>query len=108
MAEEIVSVSDDTFKEEVLNAGILVLVDFWADWCPPCYIVVPSLTNLALKYKDKMKVLKMNVDENKQITSKYRITNIPSLLLFKGGELKETLVGALPQDSIEEAIAKHL
>jgi len=108
LAEEIYSVSDDTFEEEVLKAGILVLVDFWADWCPPCYIVVPSLTNLAQKYRDKMKVLKMNVDENKQTPSRYGITSLPSLLLFKGGELKETLVGALPQDTIEEAMAKHL
>jgi thioredoxin 1 len=108
LIEELSSVSDDSFEEEVLNAGNLVLVDFWADWCAPCYVVLPSLINLAEKYKEEMKVLKMNVDENKKTSSKYGISSIPSLLIFKGGELKETLVGALPQDSIEEAIVKHL
>jgi thioredoxin 1 len=108
LAENISSVSDDTFKEEVLKAELPVLVDFWAVWCAPCYAVVPALENIVQKYEEKMKVVKLNVDENMKTPAKYRITSIPTLLLFKDGELKETLVGVNSQDKIEEAVGKHL
>lgn len=108
MAEDITPVSDTTFEEEVLKSEIPVLVDFWASWCAPCQMIVPSLEYLAQTYKDKIKVKKLNVDENTKIPSKYRIMSIPTLLLFKGGELKETIMGALPQQKIVEMISKHL
>jgi len=108
LAEDISSVSDDTFEEEVLKAELPVLVDFWAIWCAPCHVIVPSLENLIPKYKDKIKIVKLNVDENMKTPSKFGITSIPTLLLFKDGELKETLAGVHSQDKIEEAIGKHL
>ncbi len=108
MAEEIANVSDDSFEEEVLKSELPVLVDFWAVWCAPCHMIAPSVENLAQSYKDKMKVVKINVDENPKTPANYGILSIPTLLLFKGGELKETIIGALPQNKIEGAITKHL
>ena len=108
MAEDILSVSDDTFEEEVLKSELPVLVDFWAVWCAPCQMVVPTLEHLVQNYKEKLKVFKLNVDENMKISAKFGIRSIPTLLLFKGGELKETIVGALPQDKIIDVISKHI
>ena len=108
MAENISSVSDDSFEEEVLKTKLPVLVDFWAVWCAPCQVIVPTLEDLIQKYKEKVKIVKLNVDENMKTPSKYGITSIPTLLLFKDGELKETLIGVQPQDKIEEVIGKHL
>lgn len=108
MSEDITPISDANFEEEVLQNDFLVLVDFWASWCAPCQLVVPSLEYLAQTYKDKMKIRKLNVDENPKIPSKYGIMSIPTLLLFKDGELKETIVGALPQERLVEIVSKHL
>lgn len=108
MPEDFTSVSDRTFEEEVLTSELPVLVDFWATWCAPCQMVVPSLEYLAQNYKDKIKIRKLNVDENPKITSRYRVMSIPTLLFFKDGELKETIVGALPREKIVEVISKHL
>jgi thioredoxin 1 len=108
LAEEIANVSDNSFEEEVLKSELPVLVDFWAVWCAPCHMVAPSVENLAQSYKDKLKVVKLNVDENPKTPANYGILSIPTLLLFKGGELKETIIGALPQNKIEDAITKHL
>lgn len=108
MSEDIVNVTDDTFEEEVLKTELPVLVDFWAVWCGPCQIIAPTVAYLAQNYKDKLKVTKMNVDESMNIPAKYGIMSIPALLLFKGGEVVETIIGALPQDKIVDAIEKHL
>ncbi len=108
MAEEITSVSEATFEEEILQSELPVLVDFWAVWCAPCQLIVPTLEYLTQTYKDKMKVRKLNVDENPKISSQYRIMSIPTLLFFKGGELKETIVGAQPKEKIVEIISKYL
>ena len=108
MGKEIISVSDDTFEEEVLLNKLPVLVDFWAVWCAPCQIVVPTLDYLTQNYKDKLKVVRLNVDENMKTSAQYGIASIPALLLFKGGELKETVIGAQPQDMIVDVISKHL
>lgn len=108
MAEEITSVTDGAFEEEVLKSKLLVLVDFWATWCTPCQMIVPSLEYLAQNYKDKMKITKLNVDENPKTASQYGIMSIPTLLLFKDGALKESIVGALPQERIVEIVSKHL
>lgn len=108
MAENINSISDESFEEEVLKNELPVLVDFWATWCAPCLMIAPSLENIAQAYKGKMEIKKLNVDENPQTPARYGIMSIPTLLLFKGGELKETIIGALPQDKIVEIISKHL
>lgn len=108
MGEKIVNVSDDTFEEEVLQNKLPVLVDFWAVWCAPCQLVVPVLDYLTQSYKDKLKIVKLNVDENMKTSAKYGIASIPALLLFKGGELKETVIGALPQDKMVDIISKYL
>jgi thioredoxin 1 len=101
-------VTDSSFEAEVLQATIPVLVDFWAEWCLPCRMISPALDEIAESYGEKLKVAKMNVDQNRVIPFKYGIRSIPSLLIFKGGELKDTLVGALPKNKIMEMIAKHL
>lgn len=108
MAEGLSNVTDDDFEEEVLKNELPVLVDVWAVWCAPCHMIAQSVENLAEAYKDKMKVVKLNIDENQKTPANYGIMSIPTLLLFKGGELKETIVGAIPQDKIEKAIIKHL
>ena len=108
MAGDILDVSDDTFEEEVLKSELPVLVDFWAVWCAPCQMIVPTLEHLAQNYKEKLKVFKINIDENMKISAKFGIRSIPTLLLFSGGELKETIVGALPQNKIIDVISKHI
>ncbi len=108
MAGDILDISDDTFEEEVLKSELPVLVDFWAVWCAPCQMIVPTLEHLAQNYKEKLKVFKLNIDENMKISAKFGVRSIPTLLLFSGGELKETIVGALPQNKIIDAISKHL
>jgi len=108
LSEGIVKISDKTFEEEILKSDIPVLVDFWAEWCAPCYMVVPALENIAQDYKGKIKVAKINVDENMEIPSRHSIMSIPTLLFFKGGELKETIIGAQPQEHIIEVISKYL
>ena len=108
MAEDILNVTDENFEEEVLKNDLPVLVDFWAVWCAPCRAIVPTLDHLSQNYKDKLKVVKLNVDEQMKTASTYGVRSIPTLLLFKGGELKETIVGALPQDKILEILSKHL
>ncbi|MFC2169212.1 thioredoxin [Acidobacteriota bacterium] len=108
MAEDFLNVSDENFEEIVLKSELPVLVDFWAAWCAPCQMIVPALENIAKTYQEKMKVAKVNVDENMKIPSKYGIMSIPTLLLFKGGEVKETIIGALSQDKIIDTISKHI
>ena len=104
----IVNVMDANFEEEVIGSELPVLVDFWAVWCGPCRMVTPLVEQIAQEYSDRLKVAKLNVDENQGIPAKYGIMSIPTLLLFKGGELKETIVGALPKNKIVDAVSKHL
>lgn len=108
MSDTLTMVNDNTFEAEVLKAELPVLVDFSAVWCMPCKMVAPIVEGLAAEHKDKLKVFKMDVDESPKTPSKYGIRGIPTLLLFKGGVLKETLVGALPKDKIAAAVLKHL
>ncbi len=108
MSEDILSVTDVNFEDEVLKATIPVLVDFWASWCVPCRMIAPTVESIAESHKDKLKVAKMNVDENMKTPSKYGIRGIPTLLLFKGGDLKESIVGVQPKDKIIDIISKHL
>ena len=106
--ESLLNVTDENFEDEVIGSELPVLVDFWAVWCGPCRMVAPFVEQIAEEYKDRLKVAKLNVDENQAVPAKYGIMSIPTLLLFKGGELKETIVGALPKDKIVAAVSKHL
>lgn len=108
MSEDILPVTDGTFEEAVINSQLPVLVDFWAVWCGPCKMVAPILEDLAQNYGGRLKVVKLNVDENREVPAKYGIMSIPTLLLFKGGEVKETIIGALPKSQIVQTVTKHL
>jgi thioredoxin 1 len=108
LSTDVLNVTDANFEDEVLKSALPVLIDFWAEWCMPCRMIAPTVENIAQTYPDKLKVTKMNVDENIKTPSKYGVRGIPTLLLFKGGELKETIVGAQARDKIVEAITKHL
>ena len=108
LTENIVHVTDEDFENIVVKSNIPVLVDFWAVWCGPCRMIAPAVENLANQYKDRLRVVKLNVDENRSVSSQYGIMSIPTLLLFKDGEVKETIVGALPQPKIEEKIKAYL
>lgn len=104
----IFNVSDADFEEQVLKSSLPVLIDFWAAWCVPCRMIAPTVDEIAESHKERLKVGKMNVDENMKTPGKYGIRGIPTLLLFKGGELKETLVGVQSKDKIIEVLARHL
>ncbi len=103
-----VKITADNFDEEVLKSTIPVLVDFWAEWCGPCKIVGPILSELAEVYDGKLKVAKLNVDENPDLTSRFNVMSIPTMKFFKAGEVTGELVGAAPKNMIEAEIEKHL
>jgi thioredoxin 1 len=108
MSVEILQGSDATFEQEVLKSELPVLVDFWAPWCGPCRMVAPVVEAIAAERAGKLKVVKLNVDDNPETSRKYGITGIPTLILFKGGDAKETVVGAVPRAKLEEMVAKHV
>jgi thioredoxin 2 len=99
-----VDITDNTFDSEVLSAAGPVLVDCWAPWCGPCRMVGPVLERLASEYKGRVKIAKLNVDENPRIASRYAIRSIPTMLLFNRGELVNSMVGALPKEEIERRL----
>jgi len=103
-----IAVSSTTWDTEVGKADGLVLVDFWAVWCGPCQMVAPIVEELAKEYDGKIKVLKLNTDENPDIAGKYGIMSIPTLLFFKGGQPVEKVIGAVPKRILKEAIDKLL
>ena len=100
MSEHIQHVTDDTFENEVLQAQSPVLVDYWAEWCGPCKAIAPTLEEVAKEYSGKLKVAKVNVDENQEVPRKYGIRGIPTLMLFKNGNIEATKVGALSKSQL--------
>jgi thioredoxin 1 len=100
--------TDQNFETEVLKAEVPVLVDFWATWCGPCRMVAPIIEELAGEYQGKLKVAKVDVDQNPDVSRKYGIRSIPTLYLFKGGEVVETIIGARPKQHILKQIEAHL
>ena len=97
-------VSDSTFEDEVLKASGPVVVDFWAEWCGPCRMIAPALDEIAGAMGDKVRIVKLNVDENPQTASKYGVMSIPTLMIFKGGEMASRQVGAAPKAKLEQWI----
>jgi thioredoxin 1 len=102
----ILQVTDDSFDEEIVNSDLPAVVDFWAAWCGPCRMVGPVVEELAGEYDGKIKVAKMDVDQNRQTPAKFGIRNIPTLIFFKGGKVAHTIIGAQPKAAIEEEIKK--
>jgi thioredoxin 1 len=101
-------VTDATFADEVLNSDETIMVDFWAEWCGPCRAVSPILDQIAAEHTGKIKIVKLNVDDNPQTAMKYQITSIPAMKVFKGGELVKTIIGAKPKPAIEADLAEFL
>lgn len=97
-----IAVTDDSFETEVLSGEIPVVVDFWAEWCGPCKLVAPVLDELAREYDGRVKVTKMNVDENPGISMKYQVRSIPTLMFFKGGERVDQVIGAVPKAELKK------
>ena len=101
-------ITDDQFESEVIKSSTPVLVDFWAEWCGPCTAIAPTLEEIAGDYGDRLKVVKVDVDENHQSATQYGIRSIPSLLLFKDGAEVDRIIGALPKQQLMEKIDSHL
>jgi thioredoxin 1 len=95
MVEHIVHISDESFEEEVLQSEQPVLIDYWAEWCGPCKMIAPVLEEIATEYSDRLKVVKLNIDDNPQTPPKYGIRGIPTLMVFKNGQVEATKVGAV-------------
>ncbi len=105
---DVLEVNDQNFEQEILKSDVPAMVDFWAAWCGPCKMVAPVVEELAAEYKGKIKIAKMNVDENRETPAKFGIRNIPTLILFKGGQVAQTIVGAQPKSYIESELKKLL
>ena len=108
MSENIVHVSQTSFDEDVLNADRPVLVDYWAEWCGPCKMIAPILDEIAQEYGDRVKVCKVNVDENQATAERYGIRGIPTLMLFKNGDVEATKVGALSKSQLAAFLDSHI
>jgi len=100
VSDQIVYVTDDSFEQEVLNSDIPVLVDYWAEWCGPCKMIAPILEEIVGDYANKVKIVKLNIDDNPNTPPKFGIRGIPTLMLFKGGEVEATKVGALSKSQL--------
>ena len=101
-------VTDASFKDDVLESDVPVLVDFWAPWCGPCRMVAPVVDEIAEQYDGQIKVVKLNTDENPQVASKYGIRSIPTLMIFKGGQRVDMVVGAVPKTTLANTLEKYL
>ncbi len=108
MSERIVHVTDDSFEQEVLQSSNPVLVDYWADWCGPCKMIAPVLDEIADEYDGKVRIAKLNIDENPDTPPRYGIRGIPTLMLFKQGEVEATKVGAVSKSQLTAFIDSNL
>jgi len=108
LSEKIVDITDDTFDQEVLDSDIPTLVDYWAEWCGPCNMIAPMIDEIALEYSGKLKVAKLNIDENQETPKKYVVRGIPTLMIFKHGELAATKVGALSKSQLTAFIDQYV
>ena len=106
--KDVVEVTDANFDQDVLKSDKPVLVDFWATWCGPCRAIAPIVEELATEYQGKIKIGKMDVDSNMATPQRYRVTGIPTLLVFKGGQVVEQLVGYKPKEVLVQALNKHI
>ena len=107
MSDKIVNITNDTFEQMVLKSSKPVVVDFWASWCGPCRMVAPIMEELADEFGDKVQIAKVNVDEQGELAAQFRIMSIPSILVFKNGEVVEKIVGARAKEEFAELIKKH-
>ncbi|MBF2078605.1 MAG: thioredoxin [Synechococcales cyanobacterium T60_A2020_003] len=105
---EAAQVTDSTFKQEVLESELPVLVDFWAPWCGPCRMVAPVVDEISEQYSGQVKVVKVNTDENPAVASQYGIRSIPTLMIFKGGQRVDMVVGAVPKMTLANTLEKYL
>ncbi|MBE9127591.1 MULTISPECIES: thioredoxin [unclassified Coleofasciculus] len=103
-----VQVTDASFKQDVLDSDVPVLVDFWAPWCGPCRMVAPVVDEIAQQYEGQVKVVKLNTDENPNVASQYGIRSIPTLMIFKGGQRVDMVVGAVPKTTLANTLEKYL
>ncbi|MCU7855899.1 MAG: thioredoxin TrxA [Candidatus Thiodiazotropha sp. (ex Lucinoma borealis)] len=108
MSEQIVNVTDDSFESEVIQSSQPVLIDYWAEWCGPCKMIAPVLDDIASDYNGKLKVVKLNIDENPNTPPRYGIRGIPTLMLFKNGEVEATKVGAVSKSQLVAFIDSNL
>lgn len=108
MSDQIVYVTDDSFEEEVLKSDVPVLVDYWAEWCGPCKMIAPILDEISAGYAGKLKIAKLNIDDNPGTPPKYGIRGIPTLMMFKGGDVEATKVGALSKSQLTAFIDSNL
>jgi thioredoxin 1 len=108
MSEHIVHITDGSFADDVLQSATPVLLDFWAEWCGPCKMIAPILDDIAKEYAGKLKVAKINIDENQQTPAQFGVRGIPTLMLFKGGSVEATKVGALSKSQLVAFLDGHL